>query len=111
MTTLALPRIRARRRRWRPPGPDWWFALVFVALWALVTLYNLLAFMFDPAASWAFFVLASVCQLIRAWRLLVKYEGRYRAARNDPVNAMLTLGWICGWIAGFISAVVEVFVA
>lgn len=108
MTDLALPRVRARRRRWRPPGPDWWYALAFVAVWTLACLYNLLGFMGDPRASWALLCLSSIAQLVRSWRLLAKYEGRFRAARFDPVMAWLLIGWLVGIVAALIAAAVEV---
>lgn len=34
MTTLALPFTRSRRRRWKPPRPEFWTALFFV-LWCI----------------------------------------------------------------------------
>lgn len=46
MTTLALPRIRTRRRRWRPKPPWWWVLLALLALalvLAATNIYTLLA--------------------------------------------------------------------
>jgi hypothetical protein len=43
MTSIALPRIRSRRRRWKPPRPDFWLALFFVIWCIIFSIYDFLS--------------------------------------------------------------------